>query len=38
MYAIGSESPTPLEAVTVEGRMEFQLPPFSYYAALEFRS
>ena len=38
MYAIGSGSPTMLEPVTVEGRMELHLPAFSYYAALEFRS
>jgi hypothetical protein len=38
MYAIGSESPTLLEPVSVEGRMEFHLPAFSYYAALEFQS
>ena len=37
MYAIGSDAPTMLELVKVEGRMELQLPPFSYYAALEFR-
>ena len=38
MYTIGSETPTMLEPVSVEGRMEFHLPAFSYYAALEFRS
>jgi hypothetical protein len=38
MFAIGSETATMLEPVGVEGRMEFQLPPFSYYAALELRS
>ena len=38
MFAIGSETPTMLEPVEVEGLMELHLPPFSYYAALEFRS
>jgi hypothetical protein len=38
MYALGSEIPTMLEPVVVAGRMELHLPPFSYYAALEFRS
>ena len=38
MYAIGSENPVTLQPVTVEGRVEYHLPPFSYYAALESRS
>jgi hypothetical protein len=38
MYVIGSETPTVLEPVTVEGQLELHLPPFSYYAALEFHS
>ena len=38
MYTMGTETPALVQAVAVEGRMEFQLPPFSYYAALEFRS
>jgi hypothetical protein len=37
MFAIGSETPTMLEPVMVDGRMELHLTPFSYYAALEFR-
>jgi hypothetical protein len=38
MYTMDSETPTMLEAVTVEGRTEIHLPAFSYYAAVEFRS
>ena len=28
MYAIGSENPVTLQPVTVEGRVEYHLPPF----------
>jgi hypothetical protein len=38
MYVIGTEAPTILEPVKVEGQMELHLPAFSYYAGLEFRS
>lgn len=38
LYTIGAEQPTLLEPKRVEGRLEFHLPAFSYYAALEFRS
>jgi hypothetical protein len=38
MYEIGTGGPTMLAPVKVEGRTELHLPPFSYYAALEFRS
>jgi hypothetical protein len=38
LYTIGAEQPTMLEPKRVEGRLEFHLPAFSYYAALEFRS
>ena len=38
MHVIGKETPTMLEPVKVEGRMEFHLPTFSYYTGLEFRS
>ena len=38
MYTIGSDAPSMLTPVRVEGRMEFHLPPFSYYTALEVRS
>jgi hypothetical protein len=38
MYTMGSESPGTLEPVAVDGKMEFHLPPFLYYAALEFQS
>jgi hypothetical protein len=38
MYTLGSDQPAMLEPVRVEGRLEFHLPAFSYYAALEFRS
>jgi hypothetical protein len=37
-HAFGSAEPKPLNAVEVDGRPEFHLPPFSNYAALEFRS
>ena len=38
MYTISkSAAPVMLEPVQVEGRMEFHLPPFSYYTALEAR-
>ena len=36
MYSIGAASPARLERVQVNGRPEFHLPAFSYYAALEF--
>jgi hypothetical protein len=38
MYTIGTGEPTALEAVAVNGRPEFHLPAFSYYAAVEFLS
>ena len=38
MHTIGSAAPTMLELVKVEGRLELQLPAFSYYAALEVQS
>jgi hypothetical protein len=38
LYTIGAEQPAIVEPKRVEGRMEIHLPPFSYYAALEFRS
>ncbi|HYW44298.1 MAG TPA: hypothetical protein VE959_15660 [Bryobacteraceae bacterium] len=38
LYTIGTDQPAMLEPVRVEGRMEFHLPPFAYYAALEFQS
>jgi hypothetical protein len=38
LYTIGSGAPAVLEPVKVQGRPEFHLPAFSYYAALEFRS
>jgi len=38
MYTIGSDQPAMLMPVRVEGRMEFHLPAFRYYAALEFQS
>jgi hypothetical protein len=38
MHVIGSGGPTMLTPVRVEGRTEFHLPAFSYYAALEFAS
>jgi len=38
LYTIGSGAPAVLEPVKVQGRSEFHLPAFSYYAALEFRS
>jgi hypothetical protein len=37
MYIPESDAPTVLEAVKVGGRTEYHLPPFSFYAALEFR-
>lgn len=37
MYVIGTEAPTVLDAVKVDGQMELHLPAFSYYAGLEFR-
>lgn len=36
LHTIGSTAA--LEPVTVDGRSEFHLPPFSHYAALEFKS
>jgi len=38
MHTIGSDAPAILEPAKVEGRMEFHLPPFSWYTAVEFRS
>jgi hypothetical protein len=38
MYMIGSDQPAMLEAVKVEGKLEYRLPPFSFYTALEFRA
>jgi hypothetical protein len=38
LYTLGSNVPAVLEPVKVDGRPEFRLPAFSYYAALEFRS
>ena len=38
LYTIGSDQPAILKPVRVEGRMEFHLPAFTYYAALEFQS
>ena len=38
MHTIGTAEPKILNAVDVDGRAEFQLPPFSWYAALEFKS
>jgi hypothetical protein len=38
MCAPDSDAPTVLQPVQVEGRTEYYLPPFSIYAALEFRS
>lgn len=38
MHTIASENPTMLQPVTVEGRIELHLPPFLYYAALEFQA
>jgi hypothetical protein len=37
MYAMGSNTPAMLEPMKVEGRLEIQLPSFSYYAAVELR-
>ena len=38
MHVIGAETPTVLEPHKVEGLTEFNLPRFSYYAALEFQA
>lgn len=38
MHTLASDSAAQLEPEKVEGRMEFHLPAFSNYAALEFRS
>ena len=38
MYTIGADAPIALAPVQVDGRPEFHLPAFSYYAALEFQS
>lgn len=38
MHTVGTAEPAILNAVQVDGRPEFQLPPFSRYAALEFKS
>lgn len=38
MHTIGEDKPVALQPVEVDGHLEFQLPRFSYYAALEFRS
>lgn len=38
MHTIGGDKPVALQPVEVDGHLEFQLPRFSYYAALEFRS
>ena len=38
MYTIGADRPAMLDPVRVEGRMEFHLPAFTNYAALEFRA
>ncbi len=38
LHTIESATPVALEPVGVDGRPEFHLPPFSHYAALEFRS
>ena len=38
MYTIGLDVPAILKPVQADGRPEFHLPAFSYYAALEFRS
>lgn len=37
-YSVGAAEPKTLNAVDVDGRPEFHLPPFSWYAALEFKS
>jgi hypothetical protein len=36
MYVAGADAGRLLEPVTVEGQVEYHLPPFSLYAALEF--
>jgi hypothetical protein len=33
----GTDAPAPMKPVAVDGHMEYQLPPFSYYGALEVR-
>ncbi len=38
IYRIGAEAPAIVEPVEVDGKPEFHLPAFSYYAALEFQS
>jgi hypothetical protein len=38
LYTLASGAPVVLDPVKVQGRDEFHLPDFSYYAALEFRS
>lgn len=38
MHTLGEAKPSPLPPVEVDGHVEFQLPRFTYYAALEFRS
>ena len=38
MHTIGTGEPRILNAVDVDGHPEFQLPPFSWYVALEFKS
>jgi hypothetical protein len=38
VYTMAQEAPVMLEPVKVEGRLEFHLPAFAYYAAVEFRS
>jgi len=38
MYTVGAEAPAALEPVEVEGNLEYHLPPFSLYAALELKS
>jgi hypothetical protein len=38
LYTLGADAPTALQPVQVDGRPEFHLPAFSYYAALEFQS
>ena len=38
MYTIGADRPAMLEPIRVEGRMEFHLPAFANYTALEFHA
>jgi hypothetical protein len=38
LYVPDSDAPTILQPLQVEGRLEYHLPPFSVYAALEFHS